>query len=209
MNANMNYKKNIYTVLNIDDDEYEFTFPEKITHLELHPVAKLIKYKNITHLEPHPTTDLIKFFSMYKFRLENMCDKKVNILQWIHRPQNYKFDKMIEEIRSRTDNSYLGRSMPKLLGCELAIIKNEMDNAFEKYNNCKIESLKYLRSLTDEHGDKFYFEEMMETKRDYIEYSIDKYKEDYEDWKTKYKQALKKKDGTLEGYLDSIYYSDW
>ena len=54
-------RSNYFAVLEEPEEEYELILPNKITHLELHPVATLIKYRNITHLEPHPTSHLIKF----------------------------------------------------------------------------------------------------------------------------------------------------
>jgi hypothetical protein len=57
---------NRFAILGEDDNEIFFKFPEKLTHLELHPIATLIKYRNITHLEPHPISHLIKFLCILR-----------------------------------------------------------------------------------------------------------------------------------------------
>ena len=216
MNTNMNYKnKNIYSVLNINDDEYEFTFPEKITHLEMHPVAKLIKYKNITHLEPHPTTHLIKFSIniKYFYGLSSERHVKVTFLDRLQIPQNYKFKNLNEQILGRTDESYMGQYMPKLLKCEIDILKNKMDKAFDKYADYEKHVRTFYKSINDEYEekykDKFNYEDFYGYEIGWKYEILDKYKELYEDFETKYNYALKKREGTLKEYLESIYDSDW
>ena len=52
------------------NSENIFNFPLKITHIEIHPVAIIIKYRNITHLEPQPTSNLIKYIIKYYINIK-------------------------------------------------------------------------------------------------------------------------------------------
>ena len=127
-----------YSVLFEEDDEdnFCFTFPEKITHLEPHPNAISIKYKNITHLEPHPTSYLIKSICIthgayYK--------NKVRFNDYHHLDYKYLYRNPSQLIFARNNNDYYNDGI--LLPFELNNIKTKLDKMKEKLKVTK--SIKY------------------------------------------------------------------
>jgi len=127
---------NIYSILNLDyEEEYTFKFPSKITHLELHPVAILIKYKNITHLEPHPTSHLIKLLCIYNNILYRNKVRPNDMFYWDYK---YKHKNCAHLIKTRNIDAYHDGI---LLKSEIERLKNKVDSLNQKLENIK--NIKY------------------------------------------------------------------
>jgi hypothetical protein len=109
-----------------EKDEDDFVFPKQITHLELHPIATLIKYKDITHLEPHPTSHLIKFFSKYRYSFNRKREVRFNYYYDCDR-----FD--IAYYLNRRKNDYTDDN-EILLNIELDRLKNKIEEAKKEYD---------------------------------------------------------------------------
>ena len=123
---------NYFAVLEEPEEEYNIVFPNKITHLELHPVATLIKYRNITHNEPHPTSYLIKFICicnsvLYKNKVRFNDSYYMGDYKREHRNPSYY-------IIRRNDDAY---HEDILLKSELDRLKEELDLAKKKLDDIK------------------------------------------------------------------------
>jgi hypothetical protein len=140
---------NRYSILKEDDDEeYQLILPNKITHLELHPVALLIKYRNITHLEPHPTSHLIKFICIYHYILykHKVRFNDTSYYMWEYKEQHRNPSYYITR---RNDNAYHDDI---LLKSELDRIKEELNVSKKKLDDEK--NIVYNR--IDENNEKIY-----------------------------------------------------
>ena len=177
----MNTRKNMYSVLS--EKEYEFTFPAKITHLELHPVALLIKYKKITHLEPHPITHLFKSFLVtgYAFR-DFMRPKK---FEWLHFSPifNSKYRNRITDVIKNRTSSEIYHSDNTLLESKFDLLLERVKDAKAKYH-----------SVSDPRKDGESYDDWEDT--------FDYYKKIYDDFQFKYDWEVEKKEGTLDQFLD-------
>jgi hypothetical protein len=135
---------NIFSVLSEPDKDFTIKFPSKITHLELHPVAKLIKYRNITHLEPHPTSYLIKFVCIYNSILyKNKVRFNDLFYIWDYKDQHRNPSYLINR---RNDDAYHDDI---LLKSEIDRIKEELD-----LKNKKFQMLKNIKFKMMEETDK-------------------------------------------------------
>jgi hypothetical protein len=114
------------------DEEFIFQFPSKITHLELHPIAKIIKYKNVSQLEPHPTSYLIKYICICKFILyKNKVSFNDCLYVWDfkHRCKNGSY-----YIQRRNEDAYH----------DDILLQSEIDNLKRQYESSK-EKLKKIK----------------------------------------------------------------
>ncbi len=115
------------------EDEIVFKFPEKLTHLEIHPVALLIKYRNITYLEPHPTSYLIKFLCIFR-----SYRNKVNFNDYYYWDFQSHFRTPASLIRKRNIDAYHDGI---LLQSELNTLERKLKRSEQKLR--EIKSIKY------------------------------------------------------------------
>ena len=168
---NTNTRKNIY----------EFTFSEKVTHLELHPTALLIKYKNVTHLDPHPTAHMIKFRATFRFELPLPQDLQFNHFDIM---DIYYFKYVVRDIKSRTGNNIF-KTWGKLLQTELDIIKINAEEAYEKYLSYLHKSSAKLAELLLERDNSWSVDDI-----EYYEGRINSIDETIQNLRTEWKDYL-------------------
>jgi len=139
------YKYNKYNIYNVlcyeDEDEYIFKFPLKITHLEMHPLAYLIKYKNITHLEPHPASYLIKYMCIYNNTLYKHKVRPNDNYFYYYKNEHETYSYLI---KNRNSNAYHDE---KLLKSELERLKNRLELLKENLENIKINKYNIICEL--------------------------------------------------------------
>jgi hypothetical protein len=129
------YRYNRYSILQEEDSEYIFNFPIHITHLEMHPVALLIKYKNITHLEPHPTSYLIKYMCICNNILYKHEIRPNDNYYWNYKYEHKNYSRLIK------DRNYDAYHDGILLQSELESLKNKVELFKEKLENTR--NIKY------------------------------------------------------------------
>jgi len=135
-------RNNKFSVL--QDEEYIFKFPKKLSQLEIHPLAILIKYRNITHLDPHPTSYLIKFLCIFDHARYKYKVKFNDKFHWYFKE---KFQTPAWMIRKRNNDSYHDDI---LLKSELDRLENKMKDAELKLENTKNIRYKYITKLEEE-----------------------------------------------------------
>ena len=225
---------NYFAVLEEPEEEYNIVFPNKITHLELHPVATLIKYRNITHMEPHPTSYLIKFICicnsvLYKHNVRfndfyYICDYKDEHKNSSYYIQNRNSDAYHDDILLQSELDLSKKKLDDIKKIVYERISKTDEKIYEIKNDCNIMCVKWLDQIhictcgncyhceNTEGIDRFdlgrclhyYKIERLKEENEYDEEYIHNYTETYWDIKNQYERELAKKNKTLDEYESQI-----
>ena len=157
-------------------------------------------------MEPHPLTHMIKFRIRNRSRLAKFRYQKVYFLyRGLDSPIDSQIDhdqeSVVLNIKMRTNNEYC-HGQTKLTRQEMWILDDRVINSYDEYCNFKKESRVTLSELYSKmkDDDNRYYEEKIER----IEYAIEKLKDSYEDYKSKYEIQKRIMNGTLQEYLDYL-----
>lgn len=111
-----------------------------------------------------------------------------------------EYESVVLNVKYRTNKEYY--NCKKLLRQEMWILNDRMEQAYIEYVNFIEEVKPELSDLYDKmkKSDLEYYEERIER----IEYAMDKYNDNYEDYKSKYRMQMHIVNGTLQQYLEDL-----
>jgi hypothetical protein len=159
----------------------------------------------VTHLEPHPIADMIKFKVRNRNRLIFQRQKRFrdSVKPWLESPlDSEEHDELIQTIKQRTANSeyYVG----KLLIQELWILAQHKKEAFNKYSSV-LQKYDMKLSELNKKMENVYDAEYYEQCIDDMDYVKSLYEENYIDYKNKYEIQIHIRNGTLKKYEDDLF----
>lgn len=162
----MNTRKNIY----------EFAFPEKLTQLE-----------------PHPTAHMIKFRATFRFELPLPSGLRFNHFDIM---DIHYFKYAVRDIKMRTDNNIFNTG--KLLQTELDIIKTNAKEAYENYLSYLSKSAPKLAELLLERDNSWSVDyiEYYERRINSIDETIQNLRSEWKDYLFRYERETAIKNGT-------------